>query len=148
VGRIMSGLSALIRGLVLALIGTTAILFGGYRFYLISQFTSSNDIRVDGIVDELRQGSGRSSGSTYSIAFHYLAEGDVIHSNLGSSAQDWYRLRIGSVLPVKYLKNSPEVSWIDLPSEYLYQKHQAIFAIVFGVIFECYGGYFFWKSRG
>jgi len=101
------------------LLGLVGAGFLGYSAYLFSLNTSfaANDVgRVSGIVDQ-KDEQRTKGGIVYGISFHYSVLHDTIYTKDSGTRPTGDGLHVGSSIPIKYLKDSPQTCRIDLPAE-------------------------------
>jgi len=94
--------------------------------YQDEQFTGDVE-RISGTVDQLSQSDmqghggrwgGGGGGTVHQVSYHYTVGNVVFHAvKVAVKNSTWQPLHVGDQLPVKYLRNQPGVSRIDLAIE-------------------------------
>jgi len=102
-------------GIVVILFSLLMISFFSFQEYRNWQFDQPVT-RTSGKIIGLFWSGGRHPSPT--IAYDYPTPSGVVHQSGQAIGNDtWNRLRVGEMVPVKFLPSQPSVSRIDLPSE-------------------------------
>ena len=124
------GLSALFCALLYALMVFWLIGDGVRSLYLESCLSSMDGEHTTATIDNMWYERGRFSHDY--MTFHFVANGQTMHSRVETSGGVWGHQYIRHTVPVVYLKDNPQVAELDLPGEESFRKNQAKLSIGLG----------------